>query len=110
MGFHKNNVCGTAFLVIIIIIHSMSCLQETMGIRTLEGDQWLVLGQSLQRGQVPPSGGNPCTYIPKRGKGRCTLSEMNIAGRAHPKTFSNHILNFAASIAGRSQKQESEIF
>ncbi|EOY11000.1 hypothetical protein QQP08_015186 [Theobroma cacao] len=45
--------------------------------------------QSLQRGPVPPSGGNPCTNIPGRSRGRCTLSEMNVAGGgggmvAHP--------------------------
>ncbi|KAG6662690.1 hypothetical protein CIPAW_03G260800, partial [Carya illinoinensis] len=39
----------------------------------------LLLVESLRR-IVPPSGLNPCTYIPGRGSGRCTLNGMNIAG------------------------------
>ncbi|KAE8670949.1 Phosphoribosylaminoimidazole carboxylase atpase-subunit isoform 1 [Hibiscus syriacus] len=33
--------------------------------------------QALPRGPVPPSAGNPCTNIPGRSNGRCTLAEMN---------------------------------
>ncbi|XVF42251.1 hypothetical protein PTKIN_Ptkin01aG0345800 [Pterospermum kingtungense] len=37
--------------------------------------------ESLQKGTpVPPSTGNPCTGIPGHGHGRCTLTEMNVAG------------------------------
>ncbi|XVF31057.1 hypothetical protein REPUB_Repub16aG0112600 [Reevesia pubescens] len=37
--------------------------------------------QVLQKGPVPPSAGNPCTNIPGRSHGRCTLmTEMNEVG------------------------------
>ncbi|KAE8699138.1 Phosphoribosylaminoimidazole carboxylase atpase-subunit isoform 1 [Hibiscus syriacus] len=36
--------------------------------------------QALPRGPVPPSAGNPCTNIPGRSRGRCTLAEMDAVG------------------------------
>ncbi|KAJ4842216.1 hypothetical protein Tsubulata_005871 [Turnera subulata] len=52
--------------------------------RLLEGDLLLpksLVIQSLQRGPVPPSGASPCTHTPGRGRGRCTLTQMNVAGQ-----------------------------
>ncbi|XWS57724.1 hypothetical protein CRYUN_Cryun09bG0197900 [Craigia yunnanensis] len=40
-------------------------------------NQNLIIVQSLQKGPVPPSAGNPCTNIPGRSHGRCTLAQMN---------------------------------
>ncbi|OMO54775.1 hypothetical protein CCACVL1_27581 [Corchorus capsularis] len=36
--------------------------------------------ESLSRGPVPPSAGNPCSNVP-HGSGKCKLDEMNVAGR-----------------------------
>ncbi|KAL9320392.1 hypothetical protein ACSQ67_012231 [Phaseolus vulgaris] len=56
-------------------------LQKTSGARTLEGEQWLhknvVLLHSLQRGPVRSSQRNPCSTVPGRNKGRCTLGEIH---------------------------------
>lgn len=61
--------------------------------------------QSLPRGPVPPSAGNPCTNIPGHNHGRCTLTEMNVVGggrsvasHAPPRPpFSEFVVNFAAA-------------
>ncbi|KAK8633918.1 hypothetical protein V6N13_014751 [Hibiscus sabdariffa] len=60
-------------------------------------DENLVI-QALPRGPVPPSAGNPCTNIPGRSNGRCTLAEMNAAGVVHhhappPVPFGGSVLN-----------------
>lgn len=60
-------------------------LHKILAARTLEGDQqWLqqknLLIQSLQRGPVKSSKKNPCSTVPGRSRGHCTLSEMNVAG------------------------------
>ncbi|OMO71985.1 hypothetical protein CCACVL1_18003 [Corchorus capsularis] len=65
-----------------------------------------VILQSLQRGPVPPSGGNPCTNTPGRSRGRCTLTEMNVVGGhggvAHPPpAFPEYVVSFGAASAGR---------
>ncbi|KAE8710577.1 Phosphoribosylaminoimidazole carboxylase atpase-subunit isoform 1 [Hibiscus syriacus] len=63
--------------------------------------------QSLQRGPVPPSAGNPCTNIPGRSRGRCTLTEMNTVGgdgvaayHAAPPAFPEFVVKFASASAG----------
>ncbi|KAL4302894.1 hypothetical protein GQ457_10G013940 [Hibiscus cannabinus] len=61
--------------------------------------------QSLPRGPVPPSAGNPCTNIPGRGHGRCTLTEMDVAGgrsrtgmvHGAPPMFSDMVFKFASA-------------
>ncbi|KAM7463757.1 hypothetical protein LguiA_031878 [Lonicera macranthoides] len=86
MGFSKNHKFFTLQLILIIL-----CIwgfQESLGMRPLEEeDLWLKsVVQSLQRGPVPPSGSNPCTYIPGfRRRGRCALAEneINIANPGH---------------------------
>ncbi|KAK8564935.1 hypothetical protein V6N13_020065 [Hibiscus sabdariffa] len=65
----------------------------------------LIIIQSLPRGPVPPSAGNPCTNIPRRGHGRCTLTEMDVAGggsrtggvHGAPPMFSDMVLKFASA-------------
>ncbi|GMI65197.1 hypothetical protein HRI_000189000 [Hibiscus trionum] len=57
--------------------------------------------QALPRGPVPPSAGNPCTNIPGRSNGRCTLAEMNAVGggvvhhHAPPPPFRGSVLEQA---------------
>ncbi|CAN0886563.1 hypothetical protein LINGRAHAP2_LOCUS15390 [Linum grandiflorum] len=41
-----------------------------------------LLLQSLQKGPVSGSAPNPCTNIPGRNPGTCTVSAMNVAGNA----------------------------
>ena len=78
-------------LVIVFGVSSNNYIQQVVGIRPLlirEGyasAAVLMEIQSLQRGPVPPSGGSPCTYIPGRNKGRCTLADPgNQIGVAPP--------------------------
>ncbi|KAL5835353.1 hypothetical protein ACOSQ4_014850 [Xanthoceras sorbifolium] len=78
------------FIWTILISLSFS-LETTMGMRPLliERDHQLqkksgdLIIQSLQRGPVPPVGGSPCTFIPNRGRGRCTLEQINFAEADH---------------------------
>ena len=61
-----------------------------------------LLRQSLQLGLVPSSGPSPCTHIPRQRGGRCTLNEMNGAGRVGlaPPAFPNFVIDVAmASVA-----------
>lgn len=84
MGFLLNKQFLT-ITVLICAILSVSFCQQISATRLLllDGEQWLQKNpilQSLQRGPVPPVGrGNPCTFIPGRSRGRCTLTEMNFA-------------------------------
>ncbi|KAI8007390.1 hypothetical protein LOK49_LG07G01617 [Camellia lanceoleosa] len=83
---------------------------EAMAMRPLEGEQWL---QPLQRGLVPPSNTNPCTYIPGGGRGYCTLAEneINFSGQiGHlPPAFPNVMVEFGtAQNANDSRKQEEK--
>lgn len=59
-------------------------LEKIWGARTLDGEQWMhkniLVLQSLPRGPVKNSQKNPCSTVPGRGKGRCALEEMNVAG------------------------------
>ncbi|KAK3200700.1 hypothetical protein Dsin_024115 [Dipteronia sinensis] len=78
-----------------------------MGMRPLI-DEALIL-QSLQKGPVPPVGANPCTHIPNRGTGRCTLTQKNFAGGddhdrvAHaPPVFPDFIVRFGVASASVS--------
>jgi len=42
--------------------------------------QKIVAIQSLQRGPVKGSQTNPCSTVPGRSRGRCTLADVNVAG------------------------------
>ncbi|KAG4167022.1 hypothetical protein ERO13_A13G169025v2 [Gossypium hirsutum] len=67
--------------------------------------------QSLPRGPVPPSAGNPCTNIPGRSRGRCMLTEMNAVGRGGgggvphlaPPAFPEFLVKFGAASAGSNE-------
>uniref|UniRef100_A0A5B6Z868 Uncharacterized protein n=1 Tax=Davidia involucrata TaxID=16924 RepID=A0A5B6Z868_DAVIN len=115
MGIHKNN--HFKITLIFTNICTVSGFQQLSAMRPLEEEQRLKKGlpiQSLQRGPVPSSGSNPCTYIPGRGTGRCTLAEneMNFAGElvAHaPPAFPDFMVNFAAaSKANDTQKKDTD--
>ncbi|KAL2345811.1 hypothetical protein Fmac_007096 [Flemingia macrophylla] len=58
-------------------------MQRTRAGRTLGGEEWLhknvVLLHSLQRGPVRGSERNPCSTVPGRSRGRCTLGQINVA-------------------------------
>lgn len=99
MGFHKNNYFTTMLIFIMFFVLGF---HEALAMRPLDGEPWLnknLAMQTLQRGPVTPSGPNPCTYIPGRSHGRCTLSEMDVADHvAHaPPAFPDHVVSFAAA-------------
>ena len=92
-------------------------LHTTWGARTLEGKQWLkkdttvTIFQSLQRGPVKPSQRNPCSTVPGRSKGHCTLSEMNVAGHvalahAAPPAYPDTLVKFGAAVAPSNTKAD----
>ncbi|KAK8576143.1 hypothetical protein V6N13_090620 [Hibiscus sabdariffa] len=84
---------ATFFVLCIVLLH-----QHVSAARPLHAfDENLVI-QALPRGPVPPSAGNPCTNIPGRSSGRCTLAEINAAGAVHhhappPVPFGGSVLN-----------------
>ncbi|XWS64727.1 hypothetical protein CRYUN_Cryun05aG0028700 [Craigia yunnanensis] len=72
--------CIFGFLLLLRFQHVL-----VMATRPLDEDQVPsfnenLIVQSLQKGPVPPSAGNPCTNIPERNRGRCMLTEMNVVG------------------------------
>ncbi|KAJ8749128.1 hypothetical protein K2173_013735 [Erythroxylum novogranatense] len=68
--------------------------------------QGLVL-QSLQKGGPANSSPNPCSYVPGRGTGTCTLNGMNVAGSVvrSPPAFPGLVVDVgvASATANRSQ-------
>jgi hypothetical protein len=114
MGSQRRNQYLTVMIFVTIVLGS--CSQQVLAARPLEGERWSekIVGniQSLQRGPVPPSGGSPCTHIPGRGSGKCSLGEMNFAGHTvalAPPAFPDAIMNFgaAASTTSGTHKQDS---
>ncbi|KAK7337925.1 hypothetical protein VNO77_18517 [Canavalia gladiata] len=88
-----------AITTIIVVL----CLEKIKAGRTLEEEQWLhknLLIHTLQRGPVKPSQKNPCSTVPGRNKGHCTLGEINVAGHlSHPPSlFLETLSNFGASL------------
>lgn len=106
MGCHQNK-CRYYSILFISTILLVSGLEETLAMRPLEGEKWLINAlsfQQLPRGQQKPPTPNPCTNIPgSSSRGRCTLSQMNVAGRqfshAKPPVFPHHIVDFVVSSA-----------
>ncbi|CAL5363233.1 unnamed protein product [Camellia sinensis] len=99
MVFHTSN--KTIFIFFTLFLFGS---REILGMRQLEGEQWLsnkgLVIQSIKRGPVPPSGSNPCTYIPG-GHGRCTLAENEVnfsghVGRA-PPAFPDVMVRFGVA-------------
>ncbi|KAB2629886.1 hypothetical protein D8674_007405 [Pyrus ussuriensis x Pyrus communis] len=95
----KYQIAALVFTILLCV----SGLHEVLAMRPLDGDHWMendsLHVQSL-RGKVPPTEGNPCTHIPGRGSGRCTL-EMDVAGGGHAtqEAFPGHVVSFAAATA-----------
>ncbi|RDX68147.1 hypothetical protein CR513_52895, partial [Mucuna pruriens] len=55
-------------------------LEKKSVARTLEGEQWLqknLVLHSLPRGNVRGSQRNPCSTVPGRSRGRCTLGVVH---------------------------------
>ncbi|XP_021888699.1 uncharacterized protein LOC110807772 [Carica papaya] len=116
MGVQIRSESFTTMAKWAIAVLLVSCFleQKTAAVRLLDEEQWLaknLIVQSLQRGPVPPSGGNPCTFIPGRNRGRCTLSEMDVAGqfpRAPAAAFPDIVVDFGAVTAGNSGANETQ--
>lgn len=116
MGFVQNKQYYIVAFVFTVLC--VSGFREVLAVRPLEGDHWLnnndsnLHFQSL-KGTVP-AGGNPCTNLPKKGNGRCTM-EMDVAGGGgggvgHApghEAFPGVVVTFgaAASVANDSKKQ-----
>ena len=100
MGFRRNSSNSTTIMLILVLLFAVSNnIQQLVAIRPLiEGYASAVMEiQSLQRGPVPPSGSSPCTYIPERNHGRCTLADPDQMGVANaPPAFpepNDHVQN-----------------
>ncbi|KAH6762643.1 hypothetical protein C2S52_020076 [Perilla frutescens var. hirtella] len=70
----------SVLLVIFLVFMEWNCVKIT-AIRPVEAAEQrlknknILVIQSLPRGRVPPSGSNPCTYIPGgRSRGRCAIA------------------------------------
>ncbi|TKY52111.1 26S protease regulatory subunit 10B [Spatholobus suberectus] len=72
-------------------------LQQIWAFRPLKEDQLLQKGlviQLLPRGPVQGSRRNPCSTVPGRSHGRCTLAEINVAGHvAHAPPTLPEVVN-----------------
>ncbi|CAJ2652260.1 unnamed protein product [Trifolium pratense] len=84
MGYYMKML---VFTTLIILFGS----QQIRAVRPLSIEKEFLLLQknvaiqSLQRGPVQGSQTNPCSTVPGRNHGRCTLANMNVAGHvAHP--------------------------
>ncbi|KAL3750390.1 hypothetical protein ACJRO7_011399 [Eucalyptus globulus] len=89
MGYDHTHHFSTAtivFLISILFVVS-SNLDLALAARPLPEEGWSKnisnsRIESLRRGPVPPSSSSSCTNIPGQNRGKCTLSGMNVAGRA----------------------------
>lgn len=79
MGFNQSKKFSKIVLIFCTILLCLSFCLQASAMRPLFEEQWLqknpIKIQSLRKGPVPSRGGNPCTYIPDRGRGRCTLTQ-----------------------------------
>lgn len=79
-----------AILVTILLVAFLTIKPyEATRVLNEEEEQWLgrgqyLLQQLLQHRSVAPPGPNPCSWVPSKGKRRCTTSigQRNFAGRA----------------------------
>lgn len=78
------------------------CLLTTLIILVLSIENTSAARTLLQRGPVKGSTKNPCSTVPGRSKGRCTLAEIHVAGHinvAHPPPFPADIIpKFEAAV------------
>ncbi|KAG2411334.1 hypothetical protein I3760_Q010200 [Carya illinoinensis] len=68
---------GKSVFIVLFFLTILFASPQLGAMRPLEGEQWRekasLLVLSLQKGTpVRPSGPNPCTHIPRGGKGVCT--------------------------------------
>ncbi|KAE8728496.1 Phosphoribosylaminoimidazole carboxylase atpase-subunit isoform 1 [Hibiscus syriacus] len=109
-SFNVTNKFAVTFISAIVLLLSF---QHVLATRPLDEEDDVhsfnenLIVQSLQRGPVPPSTGNPCTNIPGRSRGRCTLTEMNTIGdggvaayHAAQPVFPEFVVKFASATAG----------
>ncbi|KAK8545462.1 hypothetical protein V6N13_066744 [Hibiscus sabdariffa] len=109
-SFEVTNNFTVTFISAIVLLLSF---QHVLATRPLVEEDEVVpsfnqnlIVQSLQRGPVPPSAGNPCTNIPGRSRGRCTLTEMNTvddgvnANHAAPPAFPDFVVKFGSVSVG----------
>lgn len=116
MGFVQNKQYYIVAFVFTVLC--VSGFREALAMRPLEGELWLKNNDSNLHFQslkgTVPAGGNPCTNLPKKGNGRCTM-EMDVAGGgggdvghapAH-EAFPGVVVTFgaAASVANDNKKQ-----
>ncbi|GMI79178.1 hypothetical protein HRI_001587100 [Hibiscus trionum] len=66
------------FIFCILLFHQHVSAARPLHVHAAFNENLII--QALPRGPVPPSAGNPCTNIPGRSRGRCTLAEMNAVG------------------------------
>ncbi|GAA0185017.1 hypothetical protein LIER_32305 [Lithospermum erythrorhizon] len=81
MDFHKQFYSiFILFSILITISINLHVAQATRPFGVALSEESLLL-QSLPRGGVPQSSkASPCTYIPTKGSGKCTLNGINVAG------------------------------
>lgn len=75
------NIVLAMLLLLLFLLH----VQLYEASRPLHAEEDVRTLQSLQRGNVPPSGASGCTYIPGTGGPGCPVKEMHYAGDALPR-------------------------
>lgn len=94
----SNNMIKLFLLTTLILL--VLSIENTSAARTL-----------LQRGPVKGSTKNPCSTVPGRSKGRCTLAEIHVAGHINvvhssPPFPADIIPKFGAAVINNEQKKE----
>lgn len=81
MGIYKFNYARIMLIVYLIFAVEH---HQAMAVRTLEGELWMTNGltnglvfNSLPKGQIRSSKASPCTFIPRKGRGRCAMEINN---------------------------------
>ncbi|KAH6761950.1 hypothetical protein C2S52_019383 [Perilla frutescens var. hirtella] len=111
---HHHHQRFHAVLLFVFLIFTSHFCEEIVAMRILGGEKWMIKNlviQSLPRGPVPPSGSNPCTYIPGGApRGRCTLAgDFSDHAAAAPPAFPAVTFRFGAVYEsdGESRQQDS---
>lgn len=105
----KTPAAAAAAFVFILL-----CIFHVSAARVLTGERWRPVSDRMLRGPVPPSGRNPCSFIPGLGRGRCTLSEVeDEAGGGGGGSSAFPGMNFDGFAAGAmvngTQKQDPSL-
>ncbi|KAK7269172.1 hypothetical protein RIF29_21888 [Crotalaria pallida] len=108
--------CYTKTKMLVFTTILLLGLHQICASRLLVEEQWLhknLIIQSLQRGPVRGSQKNPCSTVPGRSHGRCTLTQMNFAGQvvhAPLLPFPDVVVKFGTAsidVTEKTQKQDS---